>query len=495
MKKILTILTVIAVMFTFSFGSAFAADAPYANDTVGKTVEQAIASVDFTKYLVKDAATIDGYKTTLIKATEKAKEYNAEVIKAIEEFKVNVAKIKTYDEQKIELTKERVEASTRIDNEIIKLTDILTTELKDKTDDALKQRYSTLTFDINTYKDYLKAKINKVEIVSNRIIFDKPEVDLKEATAQLDEIKIVEITKDNEINIELFYEVRDQLNKRPYLIAEAERVAKVMALEVKSNTQTREYSDKAIADVLASVKDKINVLEIIDSDTIKTEMYDKAITVDAESVTDLETYKTTAIASITTGSYSLTNWSGASLTAVTDIQKKYTNYISSATSKGLVDAYVSQAKAAMALYKTNVQIKEDNDKLTNLDKENKELADKLAKLELDKKITNLVAAQTDNLKCVSQKTKAGNIKITVKNFDATEIIANEYTIKYTYYRAIKRASNFKVMKIKNTKTYTNTSGKKGVKYFYKVKISIFDKNGNLITTTKLSDCKAAYRVR
>ena len=212
MKKILTILTVIAVMFTFSFGSAFAADAPYANDTVGKTVEQAIASVDFTKYLVKDAATIDGYKTTLIKATEKAKEYNAEVIKAIEEFKVNVAKIKTYDEQKIELTKERVEASTRIDNEIIKLTDILTTELKDKTDDALKQKYSTLTFDINTYKDYLKAKINKVEIVSNRIIFDKPEVDLKEATAQLDEIKIVEITKDNEINTELFYEVRDQLN-------------------------------------------------------------------------------------------------------------------------------------------------------------------------------------------------------------------------------------------------------------------------------------------
>ena len=487
MKKILTILTVIAVMFTFSFGSAFAADAPYANDAVGKIVEQTIANVDFTKYLVKDAATIDSYKTTLIKATEKAKEYNAEVIKAIEEFKVNVAKIKTYDEQKIELTKERIEASTRIDNEIIKLTDILTIELKDKTDDASKQRYSTLMSDINIYKDYLKAKVNKVEIISNRIIFDKPEVDLTEATTQLNAIKA-------ETEVEKFYTERDKLNKRPYLIAEAERLAKVMALEVKPNTQTRKYSDKAIADALASVKDKINILEITAPDTVKTEM-DKATTIDAESVTDLETYKTTAIASITTGPYSLTNWSGASLTAVTDIQKKYTNYISSATSKGLVDAYVSQAKAAMALYKTDVQIKEDNDKLTNLNKENKELADKLAKLELDKKITNLVAAQTDNLKCVSQKTKAGNIKITVKNFDATEIIANEYTIKYTYYRAIKRASNFKVMKIKNTKTYTNTSGKKGVKYFYKVKISIFDKNGNLITTTKLSDCQTAYRVR
>lgn len=494
MKKILTILTVIAIMFTFNFGSAFAADAPYVNDMVGKTVEQAIASVDFTKYLVKDAKIIDSYKIILIKATEKAKEYDAEVIKAIEEFKVNVAKIKTYDEQKVELTKAKAEALTRIDNEIFKLTDILTTVLKDKTDDALKQRYSTLTSDINTYKDYLKAKINKIEIVSNRIIFDKSEVDLKEATAQLDEIKIVEIIKDNEINTELFYEVRDQLNKRPYLITEAERVAKVMALEVKDGTQTRLYSDKAIADVLISVKDKINVLEITTSDAVKTEM-DKATTIDAESVTDLETYKTAAIASITTGPYSLTNWSGASLTAVTDIQKKYTNYISSATSKGLVDAYVSQAKAAMALYKTDVQIKEDNDKLTNLDKENKELADKLAKLELDKKITNLVAAQTDNLKCVSQKTKAGNIKVTVKNFDATEIIANEYTVKYTYYRAAKKASNFKVMKIKNTKTYTNTSGKKGVKYFYKVKISIFDKNGNLITTTKLSDCQTAYRVR
>lgn len=488
MKKILTILTVIAVMFTFSFGSAFAADAPYANDTVGKTVEQAIASVDFTKYLVKDAATIDGYKTTLIKATEKAKEYNAEVIKAIEEFKVNVAKIKTYDEQKIELTKERVEALTRIDNEIIKLTDILITELKDKTDDALKQRYSTLTSDINTYKDYLKAKINKIDIVSNRIVFDKPEVDLNEATVQLNNIKA-------ETSIGNFYEKRDELNYRPYLIAEAERLAKVMALEVKDGTQVRKYSDKAIADVLASVKNAINVLEIKTPENVKIEMYDKVTTVDAESVADLAIYKTAAIASITTGSYSLTNWSGASLTVVTDIQKKYTDYINGATSKGLVDAYVSQAKAAMALYKTDAQIKEDNDKLTNLDKENKELADKLAKLELDKKITNLVSAQTDNLKCVSQKTKSGNIKITVKNFDVTEIIANEYTIKYTYYRAIKRASNFKIMKIKNTKTYTNTSGKKGVKYFYKVKISIFDKNGNLITTTKLSDCKAAYRVR
>lgn len=487
MKKILTILTVIAVIFTFSFGSAFATDAPYVNDTVGKIVEQTIASVDFTKYLVKDATTIDGYKTTLIKATEKVKEYNAEVIKAIEEFKVNIAKIKTYDEQKIELTKERAEASTRIDNEIIKLTDVLTTELKDKTDDASKQRYSTLTSDINIYKDYLKAKVNKVEIISNRIVFDKIEVDLTEATTQLNAIKA-------EIEVGKFYTERDKLNKRPYLIAEAERLAKVMALEVKSNTQIRKYSDKAIADALASVKDKINVLEITAPDAVKTEM-DKATTIDAESVTDLETYKTAAIASITTGSYSLTNWSGASLTAVTDIQKKYTNYISNATSKGLIDAYVSQAKTAMALYKTDMQIKEDNDKLTNLDKENKELADKLAKLELDKKITNLVAAQTDNLKCVSQKTKAGNIKITVKNFDTTEIIANEYTVKYTYYRATKRASNFKIMKIKDTKTYTNTSGKKDVKYFYKVKISVFDKNGNLIATTKLSDCKAAYRVR
>lgn len=488
MKKILTILTIIAVMFTFSFGSAFAADAPYANDTVGKAVEQAIANVDFTKYLVKDAKVIDGYKATLIEATKSETEYNAKVIKAIEDFKVDVANIKTYDAQKAELTKVKTETATRIDNEVIKLTDILTTELKDKTDDALKQRYSTLTSDINTYKDYLKAKINKVEIVSNRIVFDKPEVDLEEATVQLNNIKA-------ETNVGDFYEKRDELNNRPYLIAEAERVAKVMALEVKDGTQIRLYSDKAIADVLASVKDAINVLEITTPEAVKTEMYDKITDVDTESDADLATYKTAAIASITTGSYSLTNWSGASLTAVTDIQKKYADYINGATSKGLVDAYVAQAKAAMTLYKTDAQIKEDNDKLTDLDKENKELADKLAKLELDKKITNLVAAQTDNLKCVSQKTKAGNIKITVKNFDATEIIANDYTVKYTYYRAAKKASNFKIMKVKNTKTYTNTSGKKGVKYFYKVKVSIFDKNGELITTTKLSDCKTAYRVK
>lgn len=486
MKKFLTILTIIAVMFTFSFGSAFAGT--FANDSVGKAVNSAINSVDVTQYLVKDETEINAAKATLIAATEAKADYDSEVTKAINDFNLAIADIPTIASQKADLAKEKADANTKIDNAIMKLQTTIEDELKDLTDDASIQKKATLAADLNVYKTWLKEYVAKVEIIDNRTIFDKSEVDLESAKTE-----IATIVSGVATNSENFYPVREVLNNRTTLNLVADNYAKVLALKFKANATTRLYSDKAIADVLAEVKDKIKFTEIQSADAVEAYMLANVVSVDNEVNTDLADYKVKAIESITTGAYVLTNYSGTAKTEVAKVQTSYTSYINAANSKSLVDAYVAQAKAAMNGYRSDVQIKNDNDKLTDLDKENKELADKLAKLEMDKKVTNLVNAQTDNLKCRSAKTSKG-IKITVKGFNASEIIAAGYTVKYTYYRATATGS-YKAKLTKDTQTYVNTAGKKGTKYFYKVKISVYDSNGDLVVATKLSDCKKAIRVK
>lgn len=486
MKKFLTILTIIAVMFTFSFGSAFAGT--FTNDSVGRAVNSAINAVDVTQYLVKSEADINAAKAALIAATETKSDYDSEVTKAINDFNLAIAAIPTIASQKVDLVKEKSDANTKIDNAIMKLQTTIEDELKDLTDDASVQKKATLASDLNVYKTWLKDCVAKVEIIDNRTTFDTEEVDFEAA-----KIAVEKIVNEMATNSENFYPVREVLNNRTTLNLVADNYAKVLALKFKANATTRLYSDKAIADVTAEVKDKIKFADIKTADEVESYMAKNVVSVDNEVNTDLADYKVKAIESITTGTYALTNYSGTAKTEVAKIQTSYTSYINAANSKSLVDAYVAQAKAAMRDYRSDVQIKDDNDKLTDLDKENKELANKLAKLEMDKKITNLVNAQTDDLKCRSAKTSKG-IKITVKGFDASEIIAAGYTVKYTYYRATATGS-YKVKLTKDTQTYLNTTGKKGTKYFYKVKISVYDSNGDLVVATKLSDCKKAIRVK
>ena len=484
MKRFLTILTIIAVMFTFNFGSAFAGT--FANASVGQAVNSAISAVDFTKYLVADESAINDAKVALIEATEKEETYNATVVEAINTFKNAIAAIKTIDEQKTELVKAKTNALTTIDNEILALNVDLTNALTEANTDEAKQRLTTLSTDVTTYKEYLKDKINAIVIVDNRTNFTKPEVGLMEATNEVNTILNGIKLKEN-----AFYTLRDKLNQRDTLYLAADNYAKTLALAFKADEKTRMYSDKAIADVLADAKAQIKILELENKTDIADYMTHNIVPVDTENDINFDAYKTSAITSITTGVYALTGYSGANKTAVENIQKTYSAYIKNANSKALVDAYVAQAKSAMSTYKTDAQIAEDNKKLD----ENKELKDKLAKMELDKKIANLVNAQTDNLKCTSKKTKAGNIKVFVKNFDAAEIVKEGYTVKYTYYRAAKKATGFKAMKTKDTATYINTTGKKGIKYFYKAKVLVYDKDGNLVVATKLSDCASAYRTK
>ena len=120
---------------------------------------------------------------------------------------------------------------------------------------------------------------------------------------------------------------------------------------------------------------------------------------------------------------------------------------------------------------------------------------------------NAVIAQQDSkaaeltkalkLKASSTKTKKGSIKVTLK-VDADEIKDIEdlgYTVKYKFYRSTKKSSSYKAKIEGKGKTYTNTTGKTGTRYYYKARVMVYDTEGTLIAKTALKQCKYATRVR
>ena len=69
-----------------------------------------------------------------------------------------------------------------------------------------------------------------------------------------------------------------------------------------------------------------------------------------------------------------------------------------------------------------------------------------------------------------------------------------FTVEYKFYRSTKSNKNFGTAKVtKTTNTYLNTSGKKGTKYFYKVKLVVKNAEGEVVATTPLTQCLYATR--
>ena len=99
----------------------------------------------------------------------------------------------------------------------------------------------------------------------------------------------------------------------------------------------------------------------------------------------------------------------------------------------------------------------------------------------------------------SAKTAKKNIKVTT-NLDKTDkAIITElkdagYTIKYRFYRSTKKSASYKPTLTKSTTTYLNTAGKAGTRYYYKVQVRVYDKDGKLVAKTALKQCKYATRV-
>ena len=102
------------------------------------------------------------------------------------------------------------------------------------------------------------------------------------------------------------------------------------------------------------------------------------------------------------------------------------------------------------------------------------------------------------LKARSSKTSKGNVKVVAKLGTAEKTLVAKfeklgYTVKYRFYRSTKKSSGYKAMLTGTTGKYTNTIGKAGTRYYYKVQIRIYDKDGKLVAKTALKQCKYATR--
>ena len=113
--------------------------------------------------------------------------------------------------------------------------------------------------------------------------------------------------------------------------------------------------------------------------------------------------------------------------------------------------------------------------------------------ELDKKVKELISGL--EFKARSQKLKNSNIRVKLQGqFDEIkELEKLGYTVKYKFYRSTKKSSGYKATVTKNVPLYINTAGRNGVMYYYKAKIMIYDKDGELIAQTAIKQCKYANR--
>ena len=103
------------------------------------------------------------------------------------------------------------------------------------------------------------------------------------------------------------------------------------------------------------------------------------------------------------------------------------------------------------------------------------------------------------LKARSVKTAQKNIKVRLEmNKESAaaiqELQALGYTVKYKFYRSEKKARQYKAKLTKSSKVYVNTQGEKGRRYYYKARVMIYDQNGKLVDSSKLTQCRYAARI-
>lgn len=94
----------------------------------------------------------------------------------------------------------------------------------------------------------------------------------------------------------------------------------------------------------------------------------------------------------------------------------------------------------------------------------------------------------------SKVSKGIKVKVSVVGINKEAFAEAGYTLKLKYYRSTKKSSGYKLMASRDFgKTYTNSKGTKGKKYYYKVKLAVYDVDGKLAAETTLKQSAAGVR--
>lgn len=99
-------------------------------------------------------------------------------------------------------------------------------------------------------------------------------------------------------------------------------------------------------------------------------------------------------------------------------------------------------------------------------------------------------------KAVTAKTEKKNVRIRLAVKKDKKLIAElgamGYTVKYRFYRSQKKSTGYKALATKKNNTFVSTKGTKGKKYYYKVKVLVYD-NDKLLAQTKLGQCSTGAK--
>lgn len=105
-------------------------------------------------------------------------------------------------------------------------------------------------------------------------------------------------------------------------------------------------------------------------------------------------------------------------------------------------------------------------------------ANKIISKQLKKMISDV------KIKMSTKKTAKGNIRVSAK-VDIKALRNAGYNVKYKFYRSTKAKSNYKVVKVKASNSFIDSKIIKGNKYYYKVKLMVYDENNKLAGSTAL----------
>ena len=97
---------------------------------------------------------------------------------------------------------------------------------------------------------------------------------------------------------------------------------------------------------------------------------------------------------------------------------------------------------------------------------------------------------------VTAKTEKKNVRIRLAVKKDKKLIAElgamGYTVKYRFYRSQKKSTGYKALATKKNNTFVSTKGTRGKKYYYKVKVLVYN-NDKLLAQTKLGQCSAGAK--
>ena len=116
-------------------------------------------------------------------------------------------------------------------------------------------------------------------------------------------------------------------------------------------------------------------------------------------------------------------------------------------------------------------------------------AEKFIKEQNQAQVKKFMNAATFKVTTAKTGKKSVKVQITAKSSKTliSDIKSMGYTVRYQFYRSKKKSSGYRLLGTGAANTFTNTKGTKGTRYYYKVRVLVYD-DRKLVAKSKIKQC-------